>query len=204
MRDVMPAMPGVERQIFLQGHRAQFRMAKSSLPILWLERAQQPSPAIMKRIQQRQGDLHRSGLRVGQLRPTILGVGLDGRVVFGEGEFEAHVGVYMAVRDMVHDLAHGPAVGAVGGVQLGVGKVFDGGAQTLGEKAQRLDVCRTNARHAGGRRAETSNGKAEVFQIRQFGHGWNFNRSGTVRPYLNELKSTSRPSACAALGRDLF
>jgi len=78
----------------------------------------------MKRIQQRQGDLHRSGLRVGQLRPTILGVGLDGRVVFGEGEFEAHVGVYMAVRDMVHDLAHGPAVGAVGSVKLFFRKPF--------------------------------------------------------------------------------
>jgi len=50
-------------------------------------------------------------LRVGESCPAVFGIGLDGGVVLGEGEFETDVSVEMAVRDVVRDLTDGPASG---------------------------------------------------------------------------------------------
>ena len=70
------------------------------------------------------------GMRaVGQSRPGGFVVGLDGGPVLGERELEADVGVGVAVGEVMHDLAHGPAAVAIGRVELGVVEAADRGAQ---------------------------------------------------------------------------
>src|SRR5215471_18300655 len=51
MRDVMAAVPRIERQRLLQRHHPQFRMAEGPLPFCGRKRAQQAHPARMQRFQ---------------------------------------------------------------------------------------------------------------------------------------------------------
>ncbi len=55
---------------------------------------------------------------VRQFRPSDLVVGIDGGLVFRQGEFEADIGLHMAVRDMVNHLAHSPAIRTIRCIQL--------------------------------------------------------------------------------------
>ncbi len=66
---------------------------------------------------------------VGELRPCSFVVGLDGGPILSERELEADIGVRVAVGDVMHDLAHGPAAVAIGRVELGVGEAVNCGAQ---------------------------------------------------------------------------
>jgi hypothetical protein len=132
-------MPSVERQIFFQTHQAEFGMAKRPLPVLRLERAQQAYPAIVQVIQHGQRNLDGSGLRVGEFGPAVFGIRLNHGFVLCEGKLKSDVGVQMAVGDVVRDLAHGPALGPVGRVELLVGKAI----YTCAQMARRLlDVAK--------------------------------------------------------------
>ena len=81
-----------------------------------------------------------------QLGPGGFVVGLDGGPVLSERELEADVGVGVAVGDVMHHLAHGPAAVAIGRVELRVAEARDGRAQALGQQAQRFNVRRANGR----------------------------------------------------------
>ena len=61
--------------------------------------------------------------------PAVFSVGFDRRFVFREGEFKPDVGIEMAVRNVVNDLANRPAFGSIGRVELLVGEAFHGGAE---------------------------------------------------------------------------
>ena len=74
----------------------------------------------------------------------------------------------MAVGEVMHDLAHGPAAVAIGRVKLGVAQALDCGAQALGEKTQSLDMRGAEIGGVGGRGVETPDGVAEIIQ---FCHG---------------------------------
>ena len=63
-----------------------------------------------------------------ELRPRRLIVSFDGRRIFGQRPLASDVGVEMAVRDVVHDLPHGPAVWTIRRVELRFAKITNGGA----------------------------------------------------------------------------
>ena len=110
--------------------------------------------------------------RVGQARPRGLVVRLDGGPILGERELEADEGVGVAVGEVMHHLADGPAAVAIGRVELSFAEAGDRGAQALGEQAQSFNVRGANAGQAGGGRTETSDGIAKIVLI---GHGNNHN-----------------------------
>src|SRR5258708_3863612 len=93
-------------------------MAKTSLPIFRTKRPQQPHPAAVQGIEQRQRNLDRSILRIAKLRPAIFCIGLDRRLVFGQRQLETHVRVHMAIRNMVRDLPDSPSAFTIGRVEL--------------------------------------------------------------------------------------
>ena len=63
-------------------------------------------------------------------RPRRLVVRLDRRVVFGQRQLEADVGVHVAVGHVVHDLTHGPSAGPIRRIELRVGQAGDRRAQS--------------------------------------------------------------------------
>ena len=125
----MPPVPRIQRQVLIQAHEAEFRMAERALEIRVRHRPQQRGPAPVQRIQQIERILNRRRRRVRQLSPAILGVGLDHRLGFGEREPEPHIGVQVAVRQVMYNLAKGPAAGPVWRVQLGVLEASHSAAQ---------------------------------------------------------------------------
>ena len=72
---------------------------------------------------------------VGQIGPGGLVVGLDGGPILGERQLEADIGVGVAVGQVMHHLARGPAAFAVGRIELGVAQAGDGGPQAFGSGA---------------------------------------------------------------------
>ena len=62
---------------------------------------------------------------VSEARPGGLVVGLDGGPVFREGELGAAIRVGVAVGNVMHELAHGPAAFAVRSVELQLGESVD-------------------------------------------------------------------------------
>jgi len=90
---------------------------------------------------------------------------------------------------MMHNLADRPATCAIWRVDLLVREAADGGAQTLREEAQRLDVSGANLGQAAGRSAETASRKPKVFQ---FTHGSDFTRFLAVS--LQTSGGAARPS----------
>ena len=64
-------------------------MAEGALPLGVGKVGQQVHPAGMEGFQQLQGGRYRQGSRIVQLGPLVLGVGLNQRIFFGQGELEA-------------------------------------------------------------------------------------------------------------------
>src|SRR5712691_7483477 len=83
-------------------------MIEGALPVLRFQQAQQAHPPVMQRVEQGQRNLQRRGLDVGCGGPAIFLVGLDDGSIFGQREFEADVGVHVALGNVVGDLAHRP------------------------------------------------------------------------------------------------
>ena len=95
---VVAAVPGVLEQQPIYGEEAWvFGVAKGAGEIFFLQRAPQADPALVQRIEQRQGNIYWGRLGVGEFGPARFFVGLDGRLLLGEGEPQARVGVQ--VRD---------------------------------------------------------------------------------------------------------
>jgi len=47
-------MPGIKAKVSIEGNQPDFGMAKGSVPVIRLQRAQESHPAPMQRLQQRQ------------------------------------------------------------------------------------------------------------------------------------------------------
>src|SRR5258706_935509 len=125
---MVAAMPGVEGQGAIQSLNAQYRVVKRARPICLLHRTQHRDPTLVDTVDNGQGNV-RGQLLVGEIRPEVFQVGLDGWVVFGEAEFEANESVHVAIGDVVNDLSGRPAAVPVGRVELGVSEALDGGAE---------------------------------------------------------------------------
>ena len=127
---MMLPVPGIERQPLIQRDLALLLGVEiRPLPLPRADLLQDQNPTPVEGVQKIERQPHRRGPRVAQLGPPRLLVRPDGGARLGERELEAGVGVEMAVRNVVDDLANGPPTGAVGGVELLRGKPRDGGTQ---------------------------------------------------------------------------
>ena len=129
-------MPGVEGDGFGDGLAAVFGVVVAALPLIFGEGAKQEHPAVMQCVKETEREIGGSREGVGQLGPELLVVGLDDGPVLGEREADADVGVHVAVGEVMHELADGPAAVAVRRVELGGTEAFDGGAEILRKRGE--------------------------------------------------------------------
>ena len=107
---MMTAMPRIELQQPVEVSRAMFGMAKRPRKISRLQRPEKHHPPLMKRLEQLQRKPNGRCARVEQLSPQMFFVRLDRRLVFGEGKPEPNVRIDVAVRQMMDNLPHRPAL----------------------------------------------------------------------------------------------
>src|SRR5690349_12051109 len=102
-------MPGIQPEISLQRNRAQLWMIEGSLPILWTQRTQKLDPSCVQGFEKSKGHFDRSRLRIGEHGPEVLGVRLDDRFIFSEGQLKSNVGVHVAIGHVVDYLSDSPS-----------------------------------------------------------------------------------------------
>ena len=139
VRDVMLAVPGVECQGLIEVHGAQLGMAEHARPIARRDRAEQRDPSLVQIFKQRERCFHGSCRRVAKLGPARFFIGLDGGHIFGEREFESHVGVHVAVGNVMRELANGPTAGTIGRVELRGREAGYGGGEARGRFGDRVN-----------------------------------------------------------------
>src|SRR6266704_4558655 len=159
---VMLAMPLVKKKQPIDCPFTMFRVNENSCKLLRLQRAPQAIPASMQRVQQRLRYLNRRGLRVRQFRPSCLLIRLDGWLFLGERQLQADVGGQVAVRDVMHDLPHGPATVAIWRIELRIVQAFHRGAQFRRCRRDLLDRPLTPHRRRLGWHFEFSNRVARI------------------------------------------
>jgi len=112
-------MPGVECQYAAQFLASKFRMVVAAMKVGLWKRFEKRHPALMQC-----GDhCHRTvdrQIAVCKASPGRFIVGLDRWPILREREFSAHVGVGVAVSDVVNQLADGPTAFSVGRIELDV------------------------------------------------------------------------------------
>lgn len=133
MGDVVAGVPGVEGDGFGEGLAAVDGVNVAALPLVFAEGAEEGGPAGVEAVEDVEGGLDGGGAGVGEVGPEFLVVGDDGGPVLGDGEAHADVRVDVTVGEVMDELADGPAAIAVGGIELGIGKAGDGGAEILGK-----------------------------------------------------------------------
>src|SRR5258707_3841790 len=100
----MASMPSIQGKCFLQSHNSQFGMAESPLPVIGVERAEEPYSARVQAFQQHHRNLYGRGQNVGQKGPPAFRVWLDRRHVAGQCQLEATVSIDMTVPYIVRNL----------------------------------------------------------------------------------------------------
>ncbi len=109
------------------------------------KRFQERYPALVQSGDQRQGTID-GETAVFEASPGGLVVGLDGRPVFSEGELRSDVCVGVAVGDVMHELANGPAAFAVGGVELRLSQSVDGVRKLVRKESEGGKLLGANCR----------------------------------------------------------
>jgi hypothetical protein len=115
---VMAGVPCIECQSRSKVLTAHLGVIVATLEVVCVKRFKQSHPASVQRADERERRLNGHTAAVGQVGPCSLVVGLDGGPFFGERELESDIGVGMAVRNVMHHLAHGPTALAIGCVKL--------------------------------------------------------------------------------------
>src|SRR5882762_7392277 len=82
----------------------------------------------MNVLDNRQRDIRRQ-LLIGEIRPEMFRVRLDGRIVLAKAELESNKPIHVAIGHVVDDLARGPASGAVRGIELSFGEALNSRAK---------------------------------------------------------------------------
>ncbi len=164
VRGVMARVPGVERENRGEVLAAVFRVVVAALEVRLGHRLEQGYPALV------QGGDHRERavdgqVAIGESSPCGFVVGLDGGPIFSERELEADVRVRVAVGDVVHQLAHGPAAVAIRRVELSITESADGFLKGGREQAERGYLGGAKSGFRRGRWRETADRVAEVFQF---------------------------------------
>src|ERR1700722_19043337 len=110
-------------------------MVKPLLKILFRHSFEQTHETHMQHINKNQRAID-GQKRVGQARPRSLVVSLDRGTILSESELETNKGIGVAVCDVMHHLANGPAAVAIGDVELSFIEARDRGPKALGQQAQ--------------------------------------------------------------------
>src|ERR1700690_715333 len=142
-------------------------MAEGTLPVGAAKASQNPHPAAIQPLQHYERAF--DGLaRIGQLRPPILHVGLDGRPVFGQRELESHVRVHVAVGEVMDHLPNRPAAFAISCVELRVGESANRLTQPSGSLLDVVEVLfflfctqRTAVREFADRETRIAHGRLD-------------------------------------------
>ena len=124
VRHVMPAVPGVLRQVLIQPPHAGFGMREGAVIIAIGHRFHQLDPADVQGIEQIERRIDGQG-GISEHGPARLVVRLDGGLVFRQRQLKPDERVHVAVGHMMHHLARGPAARAVRRIQLLRGKAGD-------------------------------------------------------------------------------
>lgn len=93
----------------------------------------------MERFKDLRRRFNRPGARVEKLGPQLLLVRFDGRFVLCKREFYSHIGVHMAVGQMMYNLSHRPAPFPVRRVELFVGQSLYCSSQPRGSLGDLLN-----------------------------------------------------------------
>src|SRR5882672_4281165 len=86
----------------------------------------------MERFEQYERSLDRCGTRISELRPFVFRVRFYGGNRFSERQLEAHVGVHVAVRQVMNQLPHCPPAVPVGSIELRFAQSLHCGAKLCG------------------------------------------------------------------------
>ena len=139
MGGVVAAVPCVEQGVHVEGHGPTLGVLEAAAELLRGEGLQEHDPAGVEAFDELERPLDWGGAGIVQLGPGFLVVGHDGRPVFGEREAGADGGVGVGVRDVMDELADGPAALAVRGIDLAGVEAVDGIAQVGGELGKNGD-----------------------------------------------------------------
>src|SRR5579871_2988194 len=118
MRDMMLAVPGIVSEILIEANRATLGMMEGAKKVALAHGFEQPHPTAVKPLQQAQGGLDGHGGRVRKTGPEHFIVWFDRRRLLGKRQLEAHVGVHVAIGQMMNDLPGSPAARPVRRVEL--------------------------------------------------------------------------------------
>jgi hypothetical protein len=161
--DVVLAMPGVESDVAIEFHDAQFRMLEFTAEIFGMHGAKDGDPTGVEVLEQRERDFGWDFSAVGEFGPGGFVVRLDAGFVFCERELEAHVGVDVRVGNVVNDLANGPSAGAIRRVELLGSESGNSGAHVRGASGDDIDVPATIILCAETRVMKSADGIREVW-----------------------------------------
>src|SRR5512135_3183626 len=114
-------------------------MVDRSGEILRLHGAEEYDPAVMETLQQRQRRFDGCRSPICHLRPEILIVWFDRRLLLRDSQFEADVGIHMTVGNVMCDLTACPSAFTIGDVELLIGQSADGLAKLCGRFCDLLD-----------------------------------------------------------------
>src|SRR6476661_4735633 len=76
---VMPPVPGIHRDLLVEGHQTHLGVAKRAGELARREHPQQENPPLMERVEQGERNTDRGRPRLRQFGPARFLVGLDGR-----------------------------------------------------------------------------------------------------------------------------
>src|SRR5262245_6297460 len=97
----------------------------------------------MKGFEQSERNLDWSRTNIFQLRPSLLVVRFDRRLIFGQRQLVTDIAVHVAFRYMMNNLSNRPATGAVRCVELLPGQPLHRQAQPFGRYSNVIDVLPT-------------------------------------------------------------
>ena len=159
--DVMPAVPGVELQEFVEGHRAVFRVKDLARKGLGGCEFQQDSKAVVQVLND--GERRLNGKRpIRQQCPGFFVIGFDCRLILCQPEAEADKGIHVRVRNVMHQLPDAPSAVAIGSVEGIAFEREQGRFKMFGEVAHVGDRGLAGRVIGEGRERKLPNGVARV------------------------------------------
>ena len=179
-------MPGVESEGPIEAHGTALGMVEGACEVGVGEGREQEDPAGVESFEKLKRKTGRCVFGVGEFGPGFFAVGFDERRIFGEGEAETRVAVQVAIGDVVEELTHGPAVRAIGCVELPIVKAVGGFSEARGKRLQGGDPLGSGLGGDGFRRLIAADGVTEVEGGRQSccAHGAGFQDTNRVWPRI--------------------
>src|SRR5580704_2005346 len=132
VRDVMLAVPRIVSEVLLEANGATLRMMEGAKKIRLAHGFEQPHPTAVKPLQQAQGGLDGHAGTVRKIGPEPFIVRFDNGRLLGKRQLEPHVGVHVAIGQMMDHLPSSPAARPVRCVELLLAQTRHGRAQERG------------------------------------------------------------------------